>query len=103
MPKEKQKTGRPLTPIDWPKVNRFLASQCTGEEVASFLDIDYDTLASACKREHSVSFSEYSELKREGGKASLRRAMWLKAMDPKNTAATIFLCKAYLGMKDYHP
>jgi hypothetical protein len=41
-------------PIDWGQVDKMCAIQCTGEEIAGVLDIDYDTLSSACKRENGL-------------------------------------------------
>lgn len=96
--KKPKKTGRPLTKIDWEKVDGMLHIQCTGEEIASILVIDYDTLQTACKRDKKHSFSEYSAIKREGGKASLRRNQW--KMSEKNPAMAIFLGKNLLGQKD---
>lgn len=84
--------------VDWRKVDQMLHIQCTGEEIASVLDIDYDTLQNHCKKEHKCPFSEYSAIKREGGKASLRRNQW--KMSEKNPAMAIFLGKNLLGQKD---
>lgn len=94
----KNKGGRPRKEIDWEAVDKLLHIQCTGEEIAGFLGVDYDTLASACKRKFKKSFSDYSTEKREGGKCSLRRRQWILA--ETNVAMAIFLGKNYLGQTD---
>jgi len=84
--------------IDWKKVDGMLHIQCTGEEIASVLMIDYDTLQKYCKIHHKMPFSDYSALKRLGGKASLRRNQW--KMSEKVPAMAIFLGKNMLGQSD---
>jgi hypothetical protein len=97
--KEPKKNGRPLIEIDWKKVDAMCQIQCTGDEIASVLDIDYSTLERACKREHKVGFAEYIGQKKLGGKASLRRNQW-KAAEKGNPTMLIWLGKNYLGQKD---
>jgi len=87
--------------------------QCTQAEICSVLDVDDVTLNSWCKRTYKkrikdeetgkyklvpMSFSEVFSIKREGGKASLRRKQWLLA--DHNAAMAIFLGKQYLGQTD---
>lgn len=96
---ENPKIGRPLTEINWRSVDRMLLIQCTGEEIAGVLGIDYDTLASACKREQEMPFSEYSGQKRKAGNASLRRKQW-RCADKGNPTMLIWLGKNILGQKD---
>lgn len=90
--------GRPLAVIDWQKVDAMLHIQCTGEEIASVLDVDYNTIDRHCKREFSMGFEEYAKIKKEGGKASLRRRQW--ALTETNPAMAIWLGKQWLGQKD---
>ena len=90
--------GRPEAIIDWQKLDSMLQIQCTGEEVASVLDLDFDTIQNHCLKYKKMGFSEYSALKREGGKASLRRRQWLMA--EKNPTMAIWLGKQYLGQRD---
>jgi methylphosphotriester-DNA--protein-cysteine methyltransferase len=92
--------GRPCIEIDWKQVDTMCGIQCTGEEIAAVLGIDYDTLVNACKREKGVSFSEYFEQKRDAGKASLRRRMYTAAVTDGNPTMMIWLSKQYLGHKD---
>ena len=93
------KRGPPKTIIDWKKVESMCKIQCTGEEIAGVLDMDYDTLQNACKRDHKVKFSEYIATKRQGGKASLRRMQWKNA-DEGGTTMQIWLGKQYLDQLD---
>lgn len=85
--------------IDWAKVDAMGAIQCTGEEMSAVLGIDYDTLASACKREKNIKFSDYIEQKKKGGKASLRRKQW-KLAEKGNATMLIWLGKNMLNQKD---
>ena len=94
--------GSPEIIIDWEKVNSMCKIQCTGEEMASVLDVDYDTLNSACKREHDIKFSDYIALKAPAGKASLRRRQYLVAMDG-NPTMLVWVGKNWLGQTDRSP
>lgn len=93
--------GRPRREIDWSEVDKLLLIQCTDEEVAGWFSTDVKLIKRACKRDKGVTFAQYSAEKRDLGKISLRRALWQKALDPKNTAATIFACKTMLGLNEY--
>jgi len=81
--------------IDWDTVDKLCLIQCTGEEIASVLNMDYDTLQTACKREQKIKFSDYIGQKKEGGKASLRRKQW-KLVEDGNPTMCIWLGKQYL-------
>ena len=91
--------ARPKKPIDFNLVDKLLMIQCTGEEIAACLNIDYDTLEARVKQLFKMSFSDYSVLKRAGGKASLRRMQWKKAESGDSTML-IFLGKNYLNQSD---
>ncbi len=92
--------ARPRKVIDWAVVDNCCRIQCTGEETASFIDVDYDTLNRACKREHGMSFAEYFERKRGAGKISLRRAQYQAATEDKNPTMLVWLGKQWLDQKD---
>jgi len=85
--------------IDWEKVDNMCAIQCTGEEIAGVLDIDYDTLQRACKREKNLLFSDYIGQKKSGGKMSLRRKQYSTAM-AGNATMLVWLGKNWLGQTD---
>ena len=93
------KGGRPKKSIDWNTVEKLCSIQCTGEEIASVIGVDYDTLQGAIKREHGMSFSDYFDLKRGSGKASLRRMQW-EAAKQGNPTMLVWLGKQYLGQSD---
>ena len=63
--------ARPLKEIDWNDFDKLCAIQCTGEEIAAFFEIDYDTLNTICKREKGKGFSDYFAQKRQAGKSLL--------------------------------
>jgi hypothetical protein len=87
--------------IDWNQVDKMCAIQCTGEEQAAILGVDYDTLNAACKREKGKGFSDYFQEKGASGKMSLRRKQYTTAMDG-NATMLIWLGKNWLGQKDTH-
>jgi hypothetical protein len=96
---KKGEGGRPLKAIDWELAARMAKIQCTASEIASVVGINQDTLADRCKRDHSLSFSEWYKKYAEGGKSSLRRMMF-QAADKGNVTMMIWLSKQYLGMRD---
>jgi hypothetical protein len=93
------KRGPKLTEVNWDLCQNLLRIQCTGEEIAGAMDISYDTLERACKRDHEMKFADYSDLKRAEGRASLRRAQW-KAAQSGNPTMLIWLGKQMLGQRD---
>lgn len=74
------------------------AIQCTEEEICAVLDVDDKSLTRFCKDEYNMSFSEIFKLKRQNGKASLRRTQW--QMAEKNVTMAIWLGKQYLGQSE---
>jgi len=86
------------TPIDWELVKKLAQIQCTGEEIAAFLDISYDCLRTAVKENYDCNASVLFREWRKGGHCSLRRKQW-KLADANATMA-IFLGKQYLGQED---
>lgn len=95
----KKPTGRPRKEIDMNLVDNLCEIQCTGEEIASVIEIDYDTLNARIKETSGKSFSEYIKTKMGKGKVSLRRWQWRSAAEG-NVTMLIWLGKQYLGQKD---
>lgn len=91
--------ARPKIEIDWETVRKLCAMQCTGEEIASFLNINYDTLQRAVKREHKMSFADYFKKHSANGKISLRRKQYEVATSG-SVPMLIWLGKQYLDQKD---
>jgi hypothetical protein len=75
------------------------AIHCTGEEQAAILEISYDTLEAACKREKKLSFPDYFKQKSASGKMSLRRRQYSEAMEG-NTTMLVWLGKNWLDQTD---
>ena len=94
-----KKITKPLYQADWQQIDKMCAISCTGEEMASVLGVDYDTLVAACKRDHKSRFSEYIKQKSLGGKMSLRRKQYTTAMEG-NVTMLIWLGKNLLGQVD---
>jgi len=92
MPRKKHK-------LDYKTLDAMCVIHCTGEECASVLNIDYDTLNAALKRDGKGGFSDYFKLKSATGKRSLRRKQFDKAIDGDNTMM-IWLGKQWLGQSD---
>lgn len=99
LPAKKEKGGRPKLEIDYEQLDKLLGIMCTGEECSHVLGVSYDTLERRVKEKHGVSFADYSEQKRNIGKASLRRRQFQEA-DNGNITMLIFLGKQYLGQAD---
>ena len=98
--KKKTERGRPpKKEVDFLLIEQLCQIQCTGEEIAAVLQLDYDTVAARIKEKYNLSFSEYIKKHAAGGKASLRRMQWKAAKDG-NVTAMIWLGKQYLGQTD---
>lgn len=93
MPREGQ-----IKEIDWNTLNGCVQIQCTGEECASVLNIDYDTLNARIKEKYGYGFSDYFRKKSGKGKASLRRRQF--EMAKNNPTMAIWLGKNMLGQVD---
>ncbi len=91
--------GAPKKQVDYKILDGLCAIQCTGEEIASVLDIDYDTLNTRIKEDTGLTFSDYFKQKQTKGKASLRRFQWKQA-EAGDKTMLIWLGKQYLGQKD---
>jgi len=94
--------ARPRVIIDWEEFDKLLAFQASQEELAGWFNCSTDTIERAVKREHKMSFADYSHQKRMPGKISLRRAMWQVAM-AGNVPMMIWLSKQHLGFADKAP
>jgi hypothetical protein len=100
--------------IDWQLVDGLLEINCTGEEIATVIGVDYDTLASHCKDEKGMLFSEYIKKGNEQFKVSLKRMQYrsargtstanpdgtVRVIIPPSTTMQIWLGKQYLGQRE---
>lgn len=97
----KNKGGRPKKEIDEKLFKNLCLIQCTQEEICNVLDIDSNTINAWCKRTYKECFSDAYKRLSAGGKMSLRRAMFDKAVNNGgNVAMMIWLSKQYLGMSE---
>tara|TARA_R100000329_G_scaffold149688_1_gene140839 strand:+ start:655 stop:1029 length:375 start_codon:yes stop_codon:yes gene_type:complete len=104
------KTGRPKITIDWDVVKRLCNLQCTQTEIASVVNVSEDTLVRRIKSKYNLTYAEYYKKESAGGKASLRRAQWKKAIGTKDSEGKdkndgsvpmlIWLGKQYLGQAE---
>ena len=91
--------GRPKSVIDWAEVDNLLKAQCTGTEIAGHLGIHPNTLYQACEELYKCNFSEYSQQKKESGKAMLRAMQFQTAMEG-DKSLLIWLGKQLLDQSD---
>lgn len=92
------KMGRPRKEINQKEFEKLCGLQCTKEEIASFFEMNMDTLESRIKEIYGQTFSEVFRQKKGIGKISLRRKQWRIA--DKSASMAIFLGKNLLGQKD---
>ena len=93
-----KKMGRPRKEIPVKEFEKLCELQCTLIEIASFFDVNVDTITDWCKRTYGMTFSEVFKLKRGKGKVSLRRSQFELAK--KNPTMAIWLGKQWLGQTD---
>ena len=95
------KMGRPRKDINWDLFDELCKIQCTEEEICSVLGICIDTLNLRCEEKFGkgYTFSKVFEQKRKGGKSSLRRVQYQKAL-AGDTTMLVWLGKNLLDQKD---
>lgn len=93
------KRGPKVYKPDWAQIEQMCLLQCTGEEIAGVVGVDYKTLERACKRENGTKFGEWIAQKGSGGKISLRKMQYDTAKGG-NATMQIWLGKNWLGQTD---
>lgn len=97
----KMPVGRPQKEFDQELFERLCHIQCTEAEIAASMRLDVVTLRGAVATAYDGrDFSQVYQEKRQGGRCSLRRAQWKKAVEKEDTIMQIFLGKNYLGQAD---
>lgn len=91
--------SRPKKEIDFRKVDSYLSAQCSGAGIADLLGVHPDTLYRATEEQYKMTFSAYSQQKRQSGKELLRKKLFDIAMEG-NVTMLIWLSKNYLNMTD---
>lgn len=99
MTEKKPKRGRPRINIDLKDAEKLASLHCTGEEIAGFFDINYDTLLKIIKREYKMNFSDWYKRYSANGKISLRRKQYEVALSG-NCSMLIWLGKQLLEQRE---
>jgi hypothetical protein len=89
--------GRKPVNIDLEQLEKLCGLQCTDEELAAFLGVNVRTIERRRRRE--ASFAAVMVRGRAKGRISVRRELYLQAVQGKITAL-IFLAKNELGYRD---
>lgn len=85
--------GRPLAPIDWAQFDSLIQMHCTINEIAFFFKCSRETIERRVKDEKGMTFVAYFEHMSVGGRLSLRRIAWKKAIEQEETATLHLLLK----------
>jgi len=88
-----------FTEKQYDMIDQLIKIQCTGEEIAAVLKVDYDTLGKRIKEKHEINLSEYIKNNKGAGKASLRRMLW-KSAEKGNATTLKWLSANILGYTD---
>ena len=91
--------GAPKKQINQEQFEKLCAIQCTKLEICEVLGVTDKTLDRWCKETYNKHFSVIFREKRQGGRASLRRAQFETAMSG-NSSLLIWLGKNWLGQSD---
>jgi len=104
------KMGRPKKPIDWDLFQKLAYIQCTQVEICSVLGVSEDTLQRRVEKKFKMTYAEYYKKNSAGGKMSLRRAQWNRAIGDRdqdgnlknngNVSMQIWLGKQYLNQQE---
>lgn len=97
--KPAKKMGRPRKTVDWEQFDKLCSLQCSGEEIAAFFGMCYETLNTVCKREKNATFLELFAEKRVHGKIALRRRQYQAAIEG-NSTMLVWLGKNWLQQND---
>lgn len=92
------KNGKKGNSINKEQFEKLASMMCTGEEIASFFNVVYDTINKWCMQEYGDTFVHTIKKFNDVGRVSLRRIQFKIA--EKNSSMAIFLGKQYLGQTD---
>ena len=91
--------GRPEKPIDWKKVDELLEAGCHGTEICPHFDLSPERFYERVKQKYDVSFTIYSQEKKQKGDSCLREVQFKKALKGDNMML-VWLGKNRLNQKD---
>lgn len=103
---DKGEGGRPPlrgldTDKEWADFEKLCHIQCTAQEICAWYGLSEDTLSRRCKARYGKTFADVRDEKKQGGKISLRRSQFQKALaNGGNVAMLIWLGKQYLSQSD---
>lgn len=92
-------TGRTPAVIDWDTVGKLLEAGCSGESIATQFGVHRTTLYNRCKKDTGLTFSTFSQQKKQLGDNLLRAKQYQTAMSG-NVTMLIWLGKQRLGQAD---
>jgi len=72
--------GRPKLILDWELISKLAEIQCTEDEIAFICKCSAQTLRNHAVRTQNSTFDDFLESHRAGGRASIRRAQFDKAL-----------------------
>jgi len=93
------RTGRPRIEIDKEDFEKLCGFQSTLLEIAGWFKCSDDTIEKWCKRTYKTTFTDINKRLSAGGKSSLRREQFKKALGG-NVTMLIWLGKQHLDQKD---
>ena len=100
---EPNEVGRPsieFTKETWAELNKMAQILCTKNEMADWLGCSEDTLERKIKEKYDVNFAAWYGKYSVGGKKSLRRVQYEKAVRDGNVPMLIWLGKQILGQSE---
>jgi len=95
-----RKPGPEVRAMDWERISKMAAMQCTIEEICAVEGISREWLTMLCEREHSMKIGPYVESYRYQGRVSLRRAQFKSAIENQNVQMQIWLGKNVLQQSE---
>lgn len=90
---------RPEKQIDWDRVDKLLEAGCHGTEICPYFDLTPERFYERVQEKYGISFSAYSQEKRQKGDSLIREKQFDKAVEGDNMML-IWLGKNRLGQRD---
>lgn len=95
------KRGKPPKKIiNFEELENLCVLHCTSEEISGHFKISEDTLHTRIREKYQLSFSDFFKRFSANGKISLRRKIYIEAMNKGNPKMMEFVAKHWLKMHD---
>lgn len=91
--------GRPEIPLDWERIDQLLIADCSGPEIAAHFNVHYTTIYDRISDKYGMSFTQYSQEKKQKGDSLIREKQLEKALEKDNTML-VWLGKNRLKQRD---